>query len=1038
MPFDRNGVWHNPTSQDLENFRRQLTEKEAVTGDVTPAMVKALSSLANPTAMALSSNAELFNAISRLEGAVDIVIPVYAGLHVLKPCIDSILARTSWPFRLIVVDDCSPDPVTIEYLESIKHHGVTVLFNNNNRGFAASVNRGVAAGDNPYVVVLNSDTLVTDNWLTKMLIALESNPLNVICNPATNNTAMINVNMYTGRSYLDMADAMDKMRNIKYPDAMPTGFCFMFRRALWNVVGPFDEAYVSYGEESDFWFKAIRLTDEDGVVMGYRGVLADNAYVYHERGTSFSQLGVVAHKKQRDAGSARFKLLHPEFTEWAKGYRADDCIGHVRTGIPDQAFPKFNDDKNVAWVVKSTDPCGGMFFIADIANQMIEDGYNVKICVIPDRMPAEGQELPSVGNLHCQPILFSSGEEFLATFEQRCFSKGTVLAAVTELTPTVYQLGKRNEYIKVFNHVQSWDVALAEAVGKPEFIPQFVESYKRVPNIVSSGWVAEEIKNIGGKVVDVVRPGVNPLLFHNRYRDRHDDRFTIGIMLLRQYPYKGFDKGVEICRQLTDRIKNSGAEIRIVAIGVDALPAIPGVVCVGPVSQSKMADLLGNEIDVLIDPASVHSYGLPILEALISGCRAISFNNRGVNEYQQYWGKRLAVVDTEAEVADVAFEFWASNDSYKREVTRSQVEYFSRGAAIEAFIRAIFPPQVEKISHRIEVVTPHLRKHGGPTTNIALANSLAALGHKVTMSMVYADWNPEVFNFAKVKIRTKWEKVPSDAKVCIINSDNPFAARIMEANQHCKYIMYKLSHNARFKKEESDNLNLPWNHIITSTSWLKQACHELVEGWEHNLWPDEKVTVVGWYHYGHANFNCDPRNRTYGDAQAGFRIGTLVHHHPLKGTQEAIAALNGVKKKYGNYAHAVGVGEQKAKVPPWMQFLYSPNRADMAHIFRQLDIWFGASHTEGLGRMALEAMSSGLPVVTTNTGAEIFVDGENCLLYPVGDAQAGAECIDRLVQDRGLMSKLAINGYDTARRMADPEPFRNKANEVVLGVINEG
>jgi len=1033
MPFDKNGIWTQPTARDIEDFRRQLTEKEAVTAEVTPNMLQALATGLNESPIT-ESNVELFNAISRLEGGADIVIPVYAGLHVLKPCIDSILTRTNWHYRLIIVDDCSPDPITIEYLKGLKEQGVTVLFNNNNRGFAATVNRGVNEGSNPYVVVLNSDTLVTENWLTKMLIAMESNPLNVICNPATNNTAMINVNMYPGRSYLDMAGAMDKMRDIRNPDAMPTGFCFMFRRGLWDLVGPLDEAYGSYGEESDFWFKSIRLTDAEGNIIGYRGIVADNAYVYHERGTSFSQLGVVSHLKQRKAGSERFNLLHPEFREWVKGYKADDAIGHLRAGIPRKAFSK--DYKgNVAWLVKSAGPCGGMFFITDIANQLIEDGYNVKICVIPDDQ-SNVDSLPVVANLHTQPIYFASSDDFLTTFEEKCFANGVLIAAVTEMTPTVYTLARRNKNIVALNHVQSWDIDLAERVKRPDLVEQFTESYKRVPNVVSSTWVADEVRKVGGKVVSVVHPGVNPLLFHNRDRAKNDDRFTVGVMLLQSYPFKGFNEGVAYCQKLVEIIKTNGLNMRVVGIGIDALLAVPGVKCLGQLSQSKMADVLGNEIDVFVDPAHIHSYGLPALEALISGCRAVTLNNKGVYEYATSWGPKIAVADDVDEMVQATLDYY-HDEKYQRGVTTEQVREFSRGAAVEQFISTIFPPEAPKRSERIEVITPHLRKHGGPTTNIALANAMREIGHKVTMSMIYTDWNPEVFNMAKCKIGVKWDHVPSDAGVVIMNSDlGTYAEQLMERNPGFKYVMYKLSHNERFKEEEQKALALPWHHIITSTGWLKEACHTVTEGWEYPTWPANKVSVVGWYHYGHENFNCDPRNRTYGDATSGFRVGTLIHGHPLKGTQEAIAAAQGLKRKYGNYCHIVGVGEQKAKLPPFVQFIFSPNRQDLAHIFRQLDVWFGASHTEGLGRMALEAMSSGVPVVTTDTGAEFLVDGENCLLYPVGDAQAGAECVNRLVQDKGLITKLAINGYDTARKAADSTDFKAAVNKVLLEVID--
>lgn len=1036
MPF-KDGVWTPPTGQDFEMFKRQLVEKDAVVAPLTPKMIEAVTSGLDAAKVG-EPKLGLYNTISKLKGGVDIILPVYGSYHVLRPCIEALLARTSWPYHLIIVDDCSPDPMVIEYLDKLSNspganHLITVIKNERNRGFAATVTRGIEFGKNPYIVMLNSDTLVTEGWLTKMLMALEADDRNVICNPATNNTAMIDVKMYPGTSYLDMADALDR-QTPRYPEAMPTGFCYMFRRSLWDNIGPLDEAYGSYGEETDFWFKAIRCVDEDGVVLGQRAVLADNAYVYHERGTSFQQIGQGAHLKQRKAGSERFHQVFPEFKEWVKGYKADDAIGHLRYGIPKAAFKRDGEPVNVAWVVKSAGPSGGMYFITDIVNQMVEQGFNVKVCVVPDEsVNIEVEQLPVIGSLHVQPLMFKSKDDFVMSFTDRVFDKGVVFAAVTELTNPVWTLTQRYPGIIGKNHVQSWDVELATQLGREDMVPMILDAYKLLPNVVSSEWVAKEIKKIGGAVEAVIPPGVNPWLFHNRYREKKDERFTVAVLLMQNYKFKGAARGIEFARAAVRALK--GLDARVLVIGPEVLTEVPGAVCVGPLSQSKMADMLGNEIDVLIDPAHIHSYGLPALEALMSGARAITFNNRGVYEYQHSWGDRLAVIDDIEHGVELLVAWYKGRDLHKRELPGS-ASLYNRSIFVDKFI-SLFDRDTtaDPETYRIEVVTPHLRKHGGPTTNIALANTMKSNGHHVTMSMIYTDWNPEVFSMSDVKIRVKWDKVPSDAKVCFINSDNPFAFEIMKKNTHCKYIMYKLSHNERFKKEENDNLNLPWDHIITSTGWLRDACITPLNGWDHQAWDPEKVTVVGWYHYGHEVFNCNPRNRTYGDALAGFKIGTLIHAHPLKGTQDAINTLAGLKRKYQNFMAAVGVGEAKSKLPDFVQNIYSPNRADLAHVMKQLDIWLQASHTEGLGRMALEAMSAGCVVVASKTGAEFMVDGENCLLFDIGNAQMAAEQIDRLVKDRGLIEKLALNGYETAVANASPVKFSAAVEAVLRKVL---
>jgi glycosyltransferase involved in cell wall biosynthesis len=279
-------------------------------------------------------------------------------------------------------------------------------------------------------------------------------------------------------------------------------------------------------------------------------------------------------------------------------------------------------------------------------------------------------------------------------------------------------------------------------------------------------------------------------------------------------------------------------------------------------------------------------------------------------------------------------------------------------------------------------------------------------------------------------------KVPRGTEVAIINSDNPFAPEIMDSNKDVKFIMYKLSHNERFKDIESSNLNLPWDHIMTTTDWLREACLNVQEGWEHNEWDEDKVTTVGWYHYGHPMFQLDPKDKVYGDIQSGIAIGTLIHAHPLKGTEESLSIIRALKKKYEANISVVGLGESRVRGLPWyVKYFQSLNRPEFSQVLKQLDIWLGASHTEGLGRLSLEAMSAGVAVVTTDTGAEFLKHEENCLLYPVGDAQAGGEAVDRLINDLDLFNKIVVNGYETAWKSADYKPFQAKLNEIIKKVV---
>jgi glycosyltransferase involved in cell wall biosynthesis len=65
--------------------------------------------------------------------------------------------------------------------------------------------------------------------------------------------------------------------------------------------------------------------------------------------------------------------------------------------------------------------------------------------------------------------------------------------------------------------------------------------------------------------------------------------------------------------------------------------------------------------------------------------------------------------------------------------------------------------------------------------------------------------------------------------------------------------------------------------------------------------------------------------------------------------------------------------------------------------------------------VAWQAMAEGSPVVSSRylgSGREAFLrDGENALLFPVGDVEAAADAIERLARDPGLRGRLAANAW---------------------------
>ncbi|ACD30810.1 glycosyltransferase family 4 protein [Francisella tularensis] len=161
-----------------------------------------------------------------------------------------------------------------------------------------------------------------------------------------------------------------------------------------------------------------------------------------------------------------------------------------------------------------------------------------------------------------------------------------------------------------------------------------------------------------------------------------------------------------------------------------------------------------------------------------------------------------------------------------------------------------------------------------------------------------------------------------------------------------------------------------------------------------------------------------------------YGIGIFGRIRKTKGTQEFIEAAIVTLKKYPDWT-AVVIGEatprdldfkkeleQKVKQAGLdKQIIFIGFIADSNEIpswYRALDIVVCASHKEGFGLPALEAMASKCAVIVTKAGAwpEIIVDDENGYLVEPKSSQQIADKLDMLISDSKLRYKIAQNGYD--------------------------
>ena len=94
------------------------------------------------------------------------------------------------------------------------------------------------------------------------------------------------------------------------------------------------------------------------------------------------------------------------------------------------------------------------------------------------------------------------------------------------------------------------------------------------------------------------------------------------------------------------------------------------------------------------------------------------------------------------------------------------------------------------------------------------------------------------------------------------------------------------------------------------------------------------------------------------------------------------------------------------------------DRDQMAALYRDADLMLNASRVDNMPNAILEALASGLPVVTTDAGGIPFIvkQRETAMLVPVDDPSAMADAARQVLDDPALRAELATAGRHEVQR----------------------
>jgi GT2 family glycosyltransferase len=202
---------------------------------------------------------------------IGIVIVTYNSRAEIGACLEAAIASGA---DVVVVDNASSDGT----IEEVRRHGVRLLSNAGNRGFAAAVNQGFAALTTPFVLLLNPDAqlrggldamaaacrLPRAGGAGGKLMDSEGHPqvgfmVRQLPGPMVLILEILLLNRIWPNNPVNRRyRGLQVNYNMRIPVEQPAGAFLMVPKAVWQELGGFDESFFPlWFEDVDFCRRAI-------------------------------------------------------------------------------------------------------------------------------------------------------------------------------------------------------------------------------------------------------------------------------------------------------------------------------------------------------------------------------------------------------------------------------------------------------------------------------------------------------------------------------------------------------------------------------------------------------------------------------------------------------------------------------------------------------------------------------------------------------------------------------------------------------------
>ncbi|MBH1980012.1 glycosyltransferase family 2 protein [Candidatus Saccharibacteria bacterium] len=225
---------------------------------------------------------------------VAIITLNWNGADDTRECIKSLLSQTYSEFHIIVVDNASSAKDTRTELDKLASNKVTVIYNDENLGFAGGVNTGIHYAleqDYDYVALFNNDAVADKEWLKELVDASKKHSSGIT-------TGLL---LHRDGKTIDSTGDWCSVWGLPFPrdrkkpvdEASASGFVFsgsggasLYKTELFKNAGLFDEKFFMYYEDTDMSFRA--------QMYGYPVYYTNRAIAYHKQGASSDKVPGLA------------------------------------------------------------------------------------------------------------------------------------------------------------------------------------------------------------------------------------------------------------------------------------------------------------------------------------------------------------------------------------------------------------------------------------------------------------------------------------------------------------------------------------------------------------------------------------------------------------------------------------------------------------------------------------------------------------------------------------------------------------------------